>query len=417
MNKPFAVLPLGLATLALTSHSVLSAGFQLQERSARGLGRAFSGEAAIADDASVLASNVAGIIKLDDNSVSVGLSYINPHVDVDGTIAGGAAPANDNDIGDEAIVPYFYYTKKITDNLSAGIGLFTTYGLATDYSSNFNGLAGADKSELKSFNINPSLAYRINKQWSIGAGFNALYADGDITGTAGPLGAGPLPSGTNLLNLEGDDWGFGYNIGILFEPSESTRFGLHYRSAIDLSLEGEASGFAATGAPTGDIDATLDVTLPETLEFSVYHELNDKWAIHGDIVWTRWSRFQSLVPQRIDGSEIENVEEDWDDAFRYSIGATYKYSDRLTLRAGLAFDESPVPGRTRTLRIPDEDRFWVSIGASYAINECYTVDFGYTHIFVNDASISGTSQPSNQGFEGEASGDIDLVAIGISGSF
>ncbi|MDB4275984.1 outer membrane protein transport protein [Akkermansiaceae bacterium] len=217
---------------------------------------------------------------------------------------------------------------------------------------------------------------------------------------------------------------FGYNVGILFELSDKTRFGLHYRSAVDLSLNGTADiggAFAPLmGGASTTLDASLEVELPDTLEFSAYHELNDKLAIHADVLWTGWSKFQELAPITNNAGVDSRVyvRGNWSDAFRFSVGATYKYSDRLTLRAGAAYDESPASTPDRTLRIPDADRIWLSIGGTYVINESYNLDFGFTHILADDATIVSEANGGNEEFfQGKAEGVVNLFAIGISGSF
>lgn len=421
---------LAAALLIGMTASTFGAGFQLAERSGSGLGRAYSGEAAIADDASIIASNPAGMSLLDDMSFAVGMNVILPNIDAAGIApdgAGGFVPNSDQDVAADGYVPYLFLTKKINDQWTVGFGSYTTYGLKSNYSSDFSAQSGTDFSELFSFNLNPSISYRLNNQWSFGAGIDLLYADGTINSRtfAAVPGAPAAAVGTNLFNLEGDDWGFGYNIGVLFELSERTRFGLHYRSAIDLSLTGASDVGPVLGAGAGlggpaVLDTTLDVELPDTLEFSAYHEINDRWAIHGDVLWTGWSKFQELAPKT--GNAIVDdavfVEENWTNTFRFSAGTTYKHNDRLTLRAGVAYDESPVTDATRTLRIPDADRIWASIGLTYKLNECYNLDFGYTYIFADDAFVNFEAAGGNESaFQGNVSGSVNLFALGVSGSF
>lgn len=196
--------PTTMAALAALGSSTLlhGAGYQLQERSARGLGRAFSGEAAITDDASVLASNPAGMLLVPgDTAISVGLSGIFPDVDVDGVFtpigAPGGIPTSARGVADDAVVPYLFLTHKINDKVSVGFGSFTTYGLATNYPLTFAARSLADKSELKTVNLNPSIAYRFNSQWSVGFGLNALYGDGKLNST--------FPNSLPLLDLAGDN--------------------------------------------------------------------------------------------------------------------------------------------------------------------------------------------------------------------
>lgn len=398
---------LAAALLIGMTASTFGAGFQLAERSGAGLGRAFSGEAAIADDASIIASNPAGMSLLDDMSFAVGVSYINPDVNVNGTSPGNPNTLSDRDIAPTAFVPYSYLSKRINDKISVGVGTFTSFGLKSDYSSTFAASGPqTDYSEITTVTMNPSIAYEINDQFSVGAGFSIMYAKGEITSL--------LPgAGTNLFALEGDDIAFGYNLGFLYQFSDDTRIGLHYRSKMDLNIEGTASLGGPLSAVGALRSATLDVTLPDTIELSAYHRVNSKWALHGDIVWTGWSSFEELAPKvdaRID--PILATPEDWEDAFRFSVGATYLHSETLTLRVGAAYDESPVPGANRrTLRIPDSDRIWVSAGATYKIDEHYNLDIGYAYLFGSDADIDDPT------FQGTGGGNVNLLAVGVSGSF
>jgi len=410
MKQPYTqTATITAAILGLTSASLFGAGFQLAERSTSGLGRAFSGEAAIGDDASVLASNPAGMILLEDNSISVGLQYINPHVGAEGTSPFAAGQISDNDIATDAYVPYLYYTRKINDKLTVGVGMFASFGLATDYSTGFANRAGTETSEITTFTINPSIAYRINDAWTIGAGFDLLHVEGRLT-SRNPF------TQTRAIDIRGDDWGYGWNVGILHEMNDRTRFGLHYRSAIHVKVDGDATG---TSVPGGKQDAVLRTDLPDTVELSAYHELNDQWAIHGDVIWTNWSRFHKIQPV-VDGlpTNALRVNTDWEDSYRYALGTTYKHSDDLTFRMGIALDESPVSTSKRTLRIPDGDRLWLSIGATIKLNDCYNLDIAYTHIFADSNTIRSTGNGGNEDlFNGKVGGDVDIFGIGISGSF
>jgi len=389
---------------------LLGAGYQLAERSASGLGRAFSGEAAIGDDASILGSNPAGMSLLDDQSFAFGSTAILPSIDVSGNTRIGTA--EDRDVISDAYVPYFYYSRKVTENLKIGFGSYVTYGLESEYSKTFASSAVVEHSALRSVNLNPAISYRLTDKWTIGGGFNALYADGEITSRRPGLG-------TSLFELEGDDWGYGYNLGLLYEHSPQTRVGLHFRSSIKLSLKGDADIGAGFGAfPPGNYPASLEVELPDSLELSLYHELNERWAIHGDFLWTNWSKFEDFNPMvnpLIDG--FYATRENWHDTLRISIGATYQYSDVLTFRTGLAFDESPVDTQYRTLRIPDSDRVWLSIGASYKLSDSYTLNLGYTRIFSSEVSIGRKPNGNEDAFQGSADGDADLFSIGLSGRF
>ncbi|MCW1884791.1 outer membrane protein transport protein [Luteolibacter flavescens] len=401
-----------LCSLGLVSPLCHGAGFQLHERSASGLGRAFSGEAAIADDASVIASNPAGMILLEDEwSFAIGTSAIFPEIEVSGTYAppapappGTVVPAHAGNVTDEAYIPYLYLAKRLNDDFSIGFGAYTTFGLKSDYPLSFPGRTVADFSELVSFNLNPSLAWRITDQWSIGAGYNALHGDGSLTAT--------LPNGLPTLDLAGDDWGHGYNLGLLYQATESTRFGLHYRSKIDLELEGRA----VSVIPAFNGRATLAVELPASVEFSAVHDFED-WSIHGDVLWTDWSTFQQLAPHIIGAPAQPPVtRENWKDTWRFAVGTTWRASETWTFRAGVAYDRAPANEADITLRIPDADRFWLSAGFSWEFTPCWTLDVGYTHIFADDVFITDGSAATGV-FQGKAAGSGDIVSIGLSAGF
>ncbi len=414
----FATISRGLSVTFVSSSLSFGAGFQLQEASAVGLGRAFSGEASIGDDASILGANPAGMILLGGTNYSGSLSYIRPGAEVTGEFTSAAAPGSpfpvrSDDVGEEVVVPAFYLTHQLNEKVTIGIGSFTTYGLGTNYEPSFGALSVADRSSLQSVNVQPTIAYRVNDKFSVGAGFNILYAKGKLNSS--------LPGGTEILGLEGDDIGYGYNLGFLYQFTPDTRIGLHYRSKVKLKLEGETDfiGNPAFGiAPLDGASTSLSVELPETLQLSAFHKINPSWAIHGDAKWTAWSRYDGLAPQIPSSPQvtaISRADADWENAMRYSIGVTHYYSDKLTLRAGIAHDESPTSSADRTLRIPDEDRFWLTFGFTYAVNQNMNFDFGYAHIFIDDAALNDGNGTGS--FRGTASGDVDIVSVGISGNF
>ncbi len=394
--------------LLAATHAASAAGFQLHERSASGLGRAFSGEAAMGDDASVIASNPAAMVLLpDDWTFSSGVSGIFPEVEVSGTFTlpqGVRLPALGGNVASDAALPYLYVAKRLNEQLVLGFGSFTTFGLETNYPVGFAASSLGDFSKLTTFNLNPSLAWQINEQWSLGAGFDALYADGTLTSTLG--GVRPL------LDLAGDDWGYGFNVGLLYKPAEHTRLGLHYRSAIDLELEGRAiSVLPAFNGP-----ATLATELPDSVEFSVVQDIG-AWSIHGDAMWTNWSKFQQLAPF-ITGAPAQPpaTQENWKDSWRFALGSTWRATDAWTFRAGIAYDHTPVPEGGRTLRIPDADRLWLSAGFSWDFAPCWTLDAGYVHIFAEDALIIEGSSATGK-FVGRATGAGDVVSVGLTTRF
>ena len=349
-----------LATLPMLANA---AGFQVNEHSAAGLGRAFAGEAAIADDASVIARNAAGMSLLDKQVFTAAVSYIKPEVDVkrDGyEIA--------ENVADEAVVPTFYYVRPINERWTVGIGGFSNFGLATHYGSASGITPAADKTELMTYNLNPSVAYQVRDDLSIGFGVNIVYADATLTSTHGPM---------TLSKLTGDDLGYGWNAGILWQATEATRMGLSYRSEVKMTLEGKVSSDINPSWNTG---GSVDLTLPSIAELSVHHQLNDQLAIHASALHTGWSSFDKLATDLDNGQAFPTIQEQWTESWRYAVGMTYQHNDQWTWRTGIARDNSPVRNEYRTFRIPDADRIWLSVGGSYKVDRAQSIDFGYAYL-------------------------------------
>lgn len=370
-------------TAALMSVNANAAGYQVNEHSASGLGRAFAGEAAVADNASVLARNPAAMTLFKTAELSGALSVVDPSVDVEDNTFGQTA----KDVAPLALVPAGYYIHPINDSVALGLALFSSYGVGTEYPEGFNTGSTAGETSLITMNFNPNIAYRINEEFSIGAGVSLVYGDAELKRHLGSwANAGGNP-GDKTIQMEGDTYGWGWNIGALYEINEDHRLGLSYRSQVDLDFEGDFTDYSGTitGTPNNTVPGDLSVVLPAIAEFSGYHALNNQWAVHYSVQWIQYSKFEEL---RGTGNQCtpgyENQagvcllkDEDYDDNFRYSIGATYTLNPDWTLRAGFAFDEQA--GRS-TLSIPDTDRYWYSTGLTYTFSQDMSFDFAITYL-------------------------------------
>ena len=381
------------------SGSASSAGFSLIEESASGLGNAFAGGAASAEDASTVFFNPAGMTRLSGTQLSVVMHAIKPTVRFSNAGSAGTG-VNGGDAGSWALVPNFYVVTELSPTLRAGLGISSPFGLKTDYDANWIGRFQAIKSDMKTININPALAYKINDQLSVGAGLNAQYISAELTNAV------RLPGNAEgFAQVKGDDWSFGYNLGVLYEVNPSTRFGLAYRSDVRHKLEGDVTFSGPfVFAQNGPINA--EITLPETVSLSAFRQINPQWAVMSDVTWTRWSRFQELRILRSTGALVSLTPENWEDTYRFAIGASYQQSDKLKLRGGVAYDQAPVTDSNRTARIPDADRTWLSVGASYQFTATSSIDVGYAHVFVANAAInSGTPA-----LVGEYSNSVDILS-------
>lgn len=408
-----------------TSLTAQAAGFALIEQSASGMGNAFAGAAATAEDASTIFFNPAGMTYLPDNQLSIALHAIKPaaNFDNDGShraaaTGGLATPGGDGgDAGSWAFVPNIFYAKEVNPNVRLGIGISAPFGLKTEYDKDWVGRYQAIKSELQTININPSIAFKINDRVSLGFGVSAMRAEADLT-NAVDFGTflGVFQRRDGFVQVKGDDWGFGWNVGAIFQLSDATRLGVAYRSQVHQKLKGDVN-FSNVPAPlaanpafgNGTISAKL--TTPDSLSASLFHHLNDEWDLMGDLTWTNWSKFENLTIVRtsgtLSGQNLNSVPENWDDTIRASVGASYRYSDALKIRLGFAYDESPVPSKFRTPRIPDSDRYWLSLGGSYKLSEASSLDFGYAHLFVQDSSVNKVTDTSTAVLRDTVKGDYE----------
>jgi long-chain fatty acid transport protein len=330
------------------------------------------------------------------------------------TIPGVLGSGNGSDGGDWAFVPNGYFATNL-GNLSLGVGVNAPFGLKTEYDSGWIGQRLALKSEIKTVNINPSIAYKVAPNVSIGAGIDAQYLEAELT-NASQLGR---------AKLKADDVGWGFNVGIAVQASPSTRIGLHYRSSIKYTLKGDAS-FSAV--PAADADIRTDLRVPENVSLSIFSAATPRWDLMADLTWTRWSRIKSVVPTcrevsfgvcPVAGNALVGgtLPTNWKNTWRISVGASYKYSPTWKFRFGLAYDPTPTNDTDRTARLPDEDRFWVALGAQYAVSKNGKIDLGYAHEFLRDSDVNtqvfGTAFRQRGHFDNRA----DILTAAYSHSF
>ena len=403
-----------------------AAGFALIEQSGSGLGNAFAGAAAVAEDASTIFFNPAGMTYVEGTQAAGTLHLIKPNVEFNdsGSIAAnlpGPAPArplggDGGDAGDLAFVPNFYYKMDLSDTVKVGLGINAPFGLKTEYDKDFVGRFQAVKSELKTININPAIAFKVNEQLSLGVGISAMWAQAELSRALN------LGLSDSDVTVKGDDWGFGFNLGAIYQATADTRIGIAYRSKVEQHLKGDSkSPFTAFNADpnrTLNTNVTADITLPETFSASAFSRLNNQWDLLGDVTWTRWSQFQELRVLRNNSTTLTVTPENWSNTVRYSIGTNYHYSDTLKLRAGLAYDEEAISDEFRTARIPGNDRKWLALGAGWQATPSTMLDVGYAHLFISDTKIDDDQIANGNGkLSGEYDGSVDILSIQITHNF
>lgn len=441
--------------LLLTPGICLASGFALMEQSVSSMGTAYANGASGMDDASTIFFNPASMTRLEGKNASGGVHVIHTSTEFNGKGTynaanpaigllglGGVSTGNNrkDDISLTAAVPHGGYSQQLNDQMWVGLSINAPFGLKTKYDNNWVGRYLAIKSELKTVNINPSVAYRINDKASIGAGFNALYADGDLTnavdgGLLGSLqsislGGGPIPGwipGTSKLDsigrVNGDDWGYGWNVGVLLKPLPNTRVGLQYRSKVDLTLKGNIR----VSGPIVKLhtNARLNINLPSSASISILHNFSPKWALMSDVTWTKWNELDQLRVEISNGSK--NVTPlDWENTIRVAVGTSYQYNESWIFRSGVAYDQSPVPNNsTRTPRVPDADRYWLTFGTNYRYSKALSFDVSYAHLFVDDPQLNTvdahdptTGQTS--GFhkvKGDYNAAVDILSAQVNWKF
>ncbi|MFS1908405.1 porin [Vibrio lentus] len=391
----------------------LAAGFQVAEHSASGLGRAFSGEGAVADNASVLARNPAAMTLFDTAQFSGAVSIVDPEVniyDVDNK-------EHSKDVAPLQVVPAAYYISPINDKWAWGIGMFTNYGVATDYPDDISAGDMAGDTSLLSVNLNPNIAYRVNESFSVGAGLNLVYAEAELTRHKGELAGlvGGNPS-DKLIGMTGETFAYGWNVGAMYELNENNRFSIGYRSSVDLDFDdGEFTSYDSGRATSPKVDGRLQIELPSILELSAFHQLNEQWAIHYGWQQTDWSTFKELKATSPDctdngvAGQCFYKPEKYEDNNRYSLGATYQLNSKWTLRAGYAYDEQ---AGEATLSIPDSDRMWYSAGFTYAWSENMTVDAGFALVVSDEGEFTETNGAQQERtFEAEGTAYLSSVQL------
>lgn len=399
-----------LLTSLLVSPSLFAAGFQVAEHSASGLGRAFSGEAAVAQDASVLSRNPAAITRFDTMQFSGALTVIDPNIDITDTDTGDMA----YDVAPMQYVPAAYFTSPINEQWAWGIGLFTTYGVGVDYPKDFPAGDISGDTALASVNLNPSIAYKANDHLSLGAGVSLVYAHAELNRRFGELGSlFSVNAEEKLIGLEGTTFSFGWNIGALYEINDNHRFGFGYRSAVDLDFD-DGDFYDGTGdiAPNG-ATGRLQIELPSILELSGFHQLTDLLAVHYSWQRTDWSVFEELKATSPDCAQGVCFEKEvhYEDNNRYSIGTTLTFNEHWIARLGYAFDEQ---AGEASLSIPDSDRQWFSVGGTYVLNQDWSFDLGFTYLLSDDGEFDESSKLSDYSFSSEGSAYITSLQMNYS---
>lgn len=438
-----------LLVSAAFAQQALASGYHFGTQSVSAQGTANASGAA-AEDASTIFYNPAGLTLVKGTTISGVLDIVVPHTEFkDGgshtsgvintangqTVIPGRATGGSNggDFVKTTAVPHAYFSHQLNDTTTVGLGVFVPFGSMTEYNDDWVGRYNIIKTELKTVAINPSFAFKASEMVSVGGGITAQYIHGKLikgadfgSGAVGLLlqqgainaatanallntaGVAGNPNYSGKVDIKGDDWAFGWNLGVMFNIDPGTRIGVAYRSKIKHELQGDATWtvpqtFAAAGSPFGPAGAivqsslnarysnsaaTLNVDTPESLSISAFKQINSKIALMADVTRTRHSRFEELRVDFANGLADSNTPERWDDTTKVSVGGSYQLNDAIKLRGGLSYDQSPVDDSNRTPSIPDNNRKWFSLGANWALNKDSSFDFAYSFVQVGKPKVN-----------------------------
>jgi long-chain fatty acid transport protein len=417
-----------------------AAGFALIEQNGSGVGNAYAGAAAVAEDASTIFFNPAGMTRLGGRQAVGSLDILKTSAKFNNNgstppsltgLPASGIPLNGTggDAGDWAFIPAAYLSWEVMPNqLWLGLGVGAPFGLKTEWDSSWMGRFHAIESEVKTININPSIAWKVNQMFSVGGGINAMYLDATLSnstayglsaaGAAGqinPALVGPVAAQAGGLSREGvatvkgDDWGWGWNLGAMINFSPQTRLGLSYRSTTKFTLGGDVSfsnapTFVAGGGVPAAVAAGLnarfanggvsaDIKLPDTFSVALAHSM-DRWQFLADYTWTGWDSVQDLSIYRTGSSVccLTSTPLNFKNSWRAGLGVNYQLNNEWKLRGGIAYDTTPVQDQYRTPRLPDEDRTWLAAGAQWAFHKQGAFDFGLAYLFMKDGSSNLPNQ-------------------------
>jgi long-chain fatty acid transport protein len=440
--------------LQIISMNALSAGFQINEISPALQGDAMAGAAAAKNDVTSMFINPATLSTLGENQIYAGGSGIFPHIHMSNAnaihtvnVPGNFPPSSvsasvlgqnyENNISPSAFIPDAWFSKRVNDKMVVGLGIVAPYGLKTEYAQDSVVRFAALESEVKTFNINPALSYALNEKWALGIGVQVQYMQATFSNFNGVYTGEDWSDQWDATNypthLNGHGLGAGANLGLLFNPDEQTRLGLGYRSRIRTRLSGSGQQYTYSGpilpAPSltspynANTHVTAKVTTPDILTFSAAYDIS-AWTLKTTAQINFWSSFDQItisMPQAF--ATQSTIPFNWKNTWFAAIGAEYRATPAWTLRGGLAFDETPTTLEFRDPRIPDANRIWTNIGASYKFNQHFSIDGSYSHIFMHDQTVnvaqaSGVSRTSTLPLEinqvsARYTGSADVLAIGL----
>ncbi len=440
-------LGLAMSSMLAGSGGAWGAGFYIQEQSAAGVGRAQAGNVAISDDASTIYFNPAGMTELEGVQVTSGIDLIVPTASLTDTgsdyrstgaflvnpPSGGFVSANGGSGGNPGSatpIPDFYISAQIPDSpITVGLGVTAPFGFASKFAE--GGFARYDSidSFVETFDIAPTIAWKVTDWLSVGAGLDEQYAYVKLrSALPDPLNlGGPTPASDGRLTLTGHEWTTGYNVGVLLKPAAGTKIGFSYRSAITHNINGAVTFSGLSGplaAQNGQEGAAAGLDLPDMFSGGIAQQVTPDLTLLGEIDYYNWSNFKSITINLAGGGALATPE-NYRNTYSGAIGAEYQLTDQIKLRTGFKYDQTPTVDAYRDTRVPDGDRYWLSGGIHYAVSDHLGLDASYAHIFLDDSVVHVTRSfygaalpiPTTATINATSSVSLDLLTVGFSYRF
>jgi long-chain fatty acid transport protein len=389
--------------ITLSTQTVFAAGFQINAQSATGLGRAFAGDAVIADNASVIARNAAAMTLFDSMAFSGGFETITSMIEVsDATytnVSSTSYDANFDDAGDTSLAPNLHLIVPMDDKLALGATIYSNFGTKTSFDDDYVAAEYAGETAIASLNIGLVAAYQLTQEWSVGGGIDFVYGQGTLQRSFSSNVGYPGYGGAEILDIDAaSGWGVGFNLGTVYELDADNRFGLSYHYSPEIEAK--------------DGSKSVTLPLPDMAEFSGFHKISgSRFAVHYSVQYIGWAAFDKIT---FENSSIDEKIYDWKNAFHYSIGGTFYVNDIWTLRAGYMYDES-AQDKVTSISVPDSDRQWFSAGVGYQLSPQSTVDFGFTYLLGKDVEVEESTALSS--LSGTTHADAIMMGMQYSRTF
>lgn len=410
MKKIKSVVPLSCLVLATLTHSnAMANGYEFLHQSAEGLGSAYAANGTAINDISAMFSNPASIIRFDGTRTSGSFTLDLPRSIMDnasatapysdGTVNVAGTPAEPTQFIDTAFGAASYMTYQYQPDMVVGFAINAPFAYVSDYIDTAVSRYTATNTELQALNFSPTFAYRVNPKWAIGGSLNIQYYQAELGTKIATSITNPTIDTDVLSLIEGSDIGYGFSIGFEFQPSDSTRFGASYRSKISHEFNGtiKITGTDANLATLSSLAPTLtsfnggadfDIDTPFMLQLGLLHKFDDKYELYANANLSGWSAFKDTHITYGNGLAETVVDNGWNDSWYLAVGMGYQYSEKVKLRAGVAYDWTPTPAATVSPRAPNNDRYYIGTGASYQYSPSTKIDFGYQYIKFTEVTIA-----------------------------